>query len=688
MAMRPLGMQRSNTFSIHPATYHRKTPSTSNVEVEDESSLASSVSMSSSLITQWIRALVSFDKRRLKEALLFFQSIESKTSKIYYNIASIHAILGNNESAIESFKLAINCDNYLAIAYFQIGVCRFLSGLYKKAASSFNTSLKLLRGNSVINYQQLGLEYKLYSCEIMYNRALSYIYSGQMTVGIYDLGFAVKERRFIPEHSMLDDALQHFSQSENSKASKDAPGKSDFPESNAGGSQRFSLLCPPQPEPSEMKNSSNGHNVVVDPTMTAVHSSSSHGDYADTVEKSSTNESVPQPKSKKEMVYCLFSVPQGAVFRLTENKVQTMLNGNYLGSASVNPTSSAEPGIGHGLRDTSKPHKLAPMEIEPSNYSTGYTRKLNGTHERHVKTSSTGSAGPDSSSQNQSKSPPLRHHKSNPSISTAIASTNSNASSPYSSFSASHSSQSSLSTTGSAHSRNRSRPPLQSVSELPDMSTQKDQDDNTLLSYEIKSGAQLYQTETLTNHPEPTHDMTAEDGTHLTRRSERRAITPSDFNFSYGTQYIDGNNKRSSIHYQNMSISHQQHDLYAPPNITPPSPPTLDSTQTDNPQVKQSHEEESIKIKIHYAGETRVMLLTRSTSFTDFKSRLVSKLDLDRGDSRAYNLDSVYIRIKDEDGDYMLLGDQEDLDVALEDQFVNRAGSTKVKLAVYVEVMN
>lgn len=682
MATRPLVMQRSNSFSVHPS--HSKTPSASNAEAENESS-SNSVPMSSSLITQWIRALASFDKRRLKEALQLFQSIESKTSKIHYNIASIYAILGDNESAIESFKLAINCDNYLAIAYFQIGVCRFLSGQYKTAAGSFNTSLKLLRGNSVINYQQLGLEYKLYSCEIMYNRALSYIYSGQMTVGIYDLGFAVRERRFIPEHSMLDDALRHFSQSGNSKANTSA--QSDFSGSNAGRSQRFSVLCPPQPEPSEMRDSPNGYNVVVAPSMTVIPNSSSHGNSADPVEKSSMNESTPQ--SKKEMVYCLFSVPQGAVFRLTENKVQTMLNRKYSGShPNVIPPSSTGPGIGRGSRDTPKPHNIAPMEGEASTISTGSTSNSYRMHERHVKTSSTGSAGSDSTPRNQRTSPPLRHHRSNPTISSGMASTNSNATSPYSSFSASHSSQSSLSTTSSAHSRNRSKPPLQSVSELPDLSSYEDQEEKTLVSYEIKSGAQLYPPETLTNHQDQIHDMPVEDDSTLGHRSERRAVTPSDFNFSYGTHYIDGSNRRASINYQNMSISHQQQNLYAPPNITPPSPPNFENTQIDNPQFKHAYEEESIKIKIHYAGETRVMLLTRSTSFTDFKRRLVSKLDLDRGDSRVYNLDSIYIRIKDEDGDYMLLGDQEDLDVALEEQFVNRAGNTKVKLAVYVEVMN
>ena len=37
---------------------------------------------------------------------------------------------------------------------------------YNEAMDDFQTALKTLRGNLLIDYKQLGLQYKLYSCEV------------------------------------------------------------------------------------------------------------------------------------------------------------------------------------------------------------------------------------------------------------------------------------------------------------------------------------------------------------------------------------------------------------------------------------------------------------------------------------------------------------------------------------------
>lgn len=36
-----------------------------------------------------------------------------------------------------------------------------------EALKDLDTALKTLRGNQLIDYKQLGLQYKLYSCEVM-----------------------------------------------------------------------------------------------------------------------------------------------------------------------------------------------------------------------------------------------------------------------------------------------------------------------------------------------------------------------------------------------------------------------------------------------------------------------------------------------------------------------------------------
>lgn len=51
-----------------------------------------------------------------------------------------------------------------------IPLITFLSYLarYADALSDFDIAFKNLRGNSLIDYKQLGLQYKLYSCEVCY----------------------------------------------------------------------------------------------------------------------------------------------------------------------------------------------------------------------------------------------------------------------------------------------------------------------------------------------------------------------------------------------------------------------------------------------------------------------------------------------------------------------------------------
>lgn len=68
-------------------------------------------------------------------------------------------------------------------------------------------NLKYLRGNLCINYEQLGLKFRLYSCEVLFNRGLCYIYLSDMEQGMQDLQYAMKEKQ-TPEHDVIDDAIR------------------------------------------------------------------------------------------------------------------------------------------------------------------------------------------------------------------------------------------------------------------------------------------------------------------------------------------------------------------------------------------------------------------------------------------------------------------------------------------------
>jgi hypothetical protein len=59
----------------------------------------------------------------------------------------------------------------------------------------------------MIDYAQLGLLFKLYSCEVLFNRGLCYIYLQQMEAGMQDFSYAVKEK-VVEDHNVIDDAIR------------------------------------------------------------------------------------------------------------------------------------------------------------------------------------------------------------------------------------------------------------------------------------------------------------------------------------------------------------------------------------------------------------------------------------------------------------------------------------------------
>ncbi|TAQ85049.1 hypothetical protein B7494_g6623 [Chlorociboria aeruginascens] len=157
-------------------------------------------------IETWVAALTHYDNNEFDESLKEFDAI-ADTSKILFNCGVIHATLGEHEKAVECYQRAVRLDQYLAVAYFQQGVSNFLVGDFEEALANFNDTLLYLRGNNMIDYAQLGLMFKLYSCEVLFNRGLCYIYLQQKEAGMQDFSFAVKEK-VVEDHNVIDDAIR------------------------------------------------------------------------------------------------------------------------------------------------------------------------------------------------------------------------------------------------------------------------------------------------------------------------------------------------------------------------------------------------------------------------------------------------------------------------------------------------
>lgn len=693
--IQPVQSRRSNSTSIQK--HHNKslsvaqsTGSLSNINLS-HSTLPSTISeqsdnptngnaLSSTLVTEWIKALDTFDKGNLQYALEAFNDIEPKNSKINYNIASIYATLGEYDNAVSYFKLAIENDNYMAISYFQIGVCRFLSGLYKKAASSFNTALKLLRGNSVVNYQQLGLEYKLYSCEIMYNRALSYIYSGQMTVGIYDLGFAVKEKRYIAEHGILDEALRHFSKSDDFVKSNnvDIRNMLKLPENFDTKAQRFSILGPPRAE---------------------YYNSEKQNDCSSPLSSKSSSEPVPEPSLKekidlpsKKMVYSLFSVPQGALFRLTETKVQSILNDKYIGAVIMGMPYPQPPVLQphfsekSALRSKGSQSKFE-TTTEPlqstthshNNSTDSNQQSCNEIVKKHTSKSSSGS----------SLTMPLKQPKKMPSLPRLPTTT-------------------SAKDISSGHNSNQSS-----------MSSNHQTDVESFQKYPYPTAQQiktpgLKEFDSYFNSIADSQLSASQN--HQQQQSSHKYVASFEQNFQFNQQHYNQHNQKLQttppLHIKTPPSLNDTACFLNKHNASLPSPPIEDSGHHVNP---------AIKVKIRFAMETRVTIVRPGISYFEFKKRVRQKLntsasnsskngtnnsyhnelsdDCDDEDSNHHASDGsipdrLFLRIKDEDGDLVLLGDQEDLDVALGEAILNsqvknddKTKNSTVKLTVYCEVM-
>ncbi|KAK4226095.1 PaNoxR NADPH oxidase activator encoded by the PaNoxR protein [Podospora fimiseda] len=161
-------------------------------------------------IETWVEALKYYDNNEFDEALKSFDKI-ADTSKILFNMGVINATLGQHEQAVECYQRAVKLDQYLAVAYFQQGVSNFLLADFEEALANFNDTLLYLRGNTLIDYGQLGLLFKLYSCEVLFNRGLCYIYLQQMEAGMQDLEYAVKEK-VVEDHNVIDEAIRDQAQ--------------------------------------------------------------------------------------------------------------------------------------------------------------------------------------------------------------------------------------------------------------------------------------------------------------------------------------------------------------------------------------------------------------------------------------------------------------------------------------------
>ncbi|KAI8329943.1 hypothetical protein BC941DRAFT_362131, partial [Chlamydoabsidia padenii] len=157
-------------------------------------------------LEQWQSACLAFDGKDYDSALKTFVSM-ADNAKMHFNIGLVFAAVDDHERALAAYSRSIAMDPYFAVAYFQKGVSQFCLGNMQEAMQDFDDAHTRLRGNQIINYQQLGLAFRLYACEVLFNRGICQLYLGKIDAGLTDLYHAQKSK-MTEEHEVIDQAVR------------------------------------------------------------------------------------------------------------------------------------------------------------------------------------------------------------------------------------------------------------------------------------------------------------------------------------------------------------------------------------------------------------------------------------------------------------------------------------------------
>ncbi|XP_056387841.1 neutrophil cytosol factor 2 [Hyla sarda] len=156
----------------------------------------------------WSEGVAAAEKDDWKGALKLFTSIAEPRSKICFNIGCCHLVLGDLYGAEQAFTSTIEKDKHLAVGYFQRGAVLFKKGQYNQALQDWSHCFTELRGNQLIDYKILGLTFKLYSCEVLYNVALANTKLGNWAKAEESLIIAISQKAEPRHGTKIEKAMQ------------------------------------------------------------------------------------------------------------------------------------------------------------------------------------------------------------------------------------------------------------------------------------------------------------------------------------------------------------------------------------------------------------------------------------------------------------------------------------------------
>uniref|UniRef100_A0A8C2EY12 NADPH oxidase activator 1 n=1 Tax=Cyprinus carpio TaxID=7962 RepID=A0A8C2EY12_CYPCA len=123
------------------------------------------------LIKLWDEAVRAIDSRDWQSALTKLNQITEHNCRTMFVVASTHIALGQVDLAIEALDQVIAKDSCLAVGFFQRSAVHMMANRLEEALADCIWAQKFMRENPVIDYKQLGLRYKMYSWQVLYNAA-------------------------------------------------------------------------------------------------------------------------------------------------------------------------------------------------------------------------------------------------------------------------------------------------------------------------------------------------------------------------------------------------------------------------------------------------------------------------------------------------------------------------------------
>ena len=98
----------------------------------------------------------------------------------------------------------------MAVAYYACGNAHFRHGQPAEAVEAYGQAYDTLRGNVRIDYKQLGLNFKLYACEVLHNRAIALAFLGQVDLAAGDLRAALDVIQEARHQSVIGSTLKRI----------------------------------------------------------------------------------------------------------------------------------------------------------------------------------------------------------------------------------------------------------------------------------------------------------------------------------------------------------------------------------------------------------------------------------------------------------------------------------------------